>query len=132
FDERDRKKNGLKVSSVPSPRFASTSRHASTRTSQSKGHWRTYYSSAALNPKFATGLAAISCELRVRGTSCLRHVRCPFAPRRLRQVSLEGGFPQANTIAGGKRTAARVRRSGASAEPSRRQSGISPEWPRSA
>jgi hypothetical protein len=28
-----------------------------------------YDSSAALNPKFASGLAAIVCELRVRGTS---------------------------------------------------------------
>jgi len=33
-----------------------------------EGHQQLYDSSAALNPKFANGLAAIVCELRVRGT----------------------------------------------------------------
>ena len=36
-----------------------------------EGHQQRYDSSAALNPKFAIGLAAIGRELRVRGTSFL-------------------------------------------------------------
>src|ERR1043166_1045749 len=34
-----------------------------------EGHQQHYDSSAALNPKFATGLAAVEYELRVRGAS---------------------------------------------------------------
>ena len=34
-----------------------------------EGHWQSYDSSAASNPKFAIGLAARLCELRVRGAS---------------------------------------------------------------
>jgi hypothetical protein len=33
-----------------------------------EGHQQRYESGAALNPKFAIGLAAMLCELRVRGT----------------------------------------------------------------
>jgi len=43
-----------------------------------EGHWQSYDSSAASNPKFAIGLAARLCELRVRGASSgLRNRRTP-------------------------------------------------------
>ena len=42
------------------------------RTSESKDTSKTYDSSAALNPKFATDLAAMPGELRVRGTRARR------------------------------------------------------------
>src|SRR5262249_33720589 len=51
-----------------------------------EGHWPLYDSSAALNPKFAIGLAAMGCELRVRGTCSVdshgraRQAKRPFDP----------------------------------------------------
>src|SRR6202011_3247921 len=53
----------------PDSEVRKTLQHPLMRTSESKGHWHIYDSSAALNPKFATVLAAMLCELRVRGTS---------------------------------------------------------------
>src|ERR1043166_3275360 len=54
--------------SVPIPKFA----HLAARSEANfgiEGHSQTYDSCAALNPKFATRLAARLGELRVRGTS---------------------------------------------------------------
>src|SRR2546421_5001845 len=54
--------------SVPIPKFAHW-RRTLMRTSESKGHWQLYASGALLNPKFAIGVPARLCELRVQGTS---------------------------------------------------------------
>src|SRR5262249_29492129 len=52
-----------------SPEYAARSM----RTSESKDTSKLYDSSAALNPKFAIGLAAMSGELRVRGTDAMKY-----------------------------------------------------------
>src|ERR1700732_1807066 len=54
--------------SVPIPKFARVCRTLRSEL-RNRRTLATLDSSAALNPKFATGLAAMLCELRVRGTS---------------------------------------------------------------
>jgi len=54
--------------SVPIPKFANFAARSNANFGI-EGRWKIYGSSAALNPKFATNLAALLGELRVRGTS---------------------------------------------------------------
>src|SRR5215831_20328076 len=62
--------HGVKGSrSCPDSEVRKSLRHTLMRTSESKGHEQLYGSGAPLNPKFAIGLAAHLCELRVAGTS---------------------------------------------------------------
>src|SRR5262249_28265402 len=68
---RSMKKCEMRIGWCPDSEVRQALQHPLMRTSESKGHQQIYDSSAALNPKFATSLAASSCELRVRGTSSL-------------------------------------------------------------
>src|ERR1043166_8218109 len=65
----------MKSRSTPVSRFRSSPEFAAHSGANFgiEGHWPLYDSSAALNPKFAIGLAALWCELRVRGTSRVGH-----------------------------------------------------------
>src|ERR1051326_637645 len=71
---RSMKKCEMRIASLwcPDSEVRQTLQHPLMRTSDSEGHQQIYDSSAALNPKFATSLAASSCELRVRGTGSVR------------------------------------------------------------
>src|ERR1043166_2046529 len=69
---RSMKKCEMRITWCPDSEVRQTLQHPLMRISESKGHQQIYDSSAALNPKFATSLAASSCELRVRGTGSVR------------------------------------------------------------
>src|SRR5512133_1507810 len=59
----------------PDSEVRQTLQHALMRTSESKGHQLAYDSSAPFEPEVRIGLAANSCELRVRGTVLRHHPR---------------------------------------------------------
>ena len=69
---RRERRPSLTAASVPIAIVRKHLRHTLGERSESKGHWQLYGSSAPLNPKFAIGLAARVCKLRVRGTRARR------------------------------------------------------------
>ena len=72
-EEPPERRPALTASRVPIPIVRKHLPHTLGERSESKGHEQLYGSSAPLNPKFANGLAARVCELRVRGTRARRH-----------------------------------------------------------
>src|SRR6266568_178868 len=75
------------LASVPIPKFASTGGTLSCELRNQRDTSKYMILVPLLNPKFAIGLPARLCELRVRGTSGIRSIACPRCVRQDRDAS---------------------------------------------